>query len=101
MEELQLTQLVSSLTRITANSSTTIDLIFSSKRNLATSVASTPCDLSDHHIVSCQVNIKASRPIPSFVYSRSFNPLPTIIEIIINPNLIKTFCVGGALKISV
>ena len=73
MEELQLTQLVSSPTRITANSSTIIDLIFSSERNLATSVASTPCDLSDHHIVSCQVNIKASRPIPSFVYSRSLN----------------------------
>lgn len=72
-EELQLTQLVSSPTRITANSSTTIDLIFSSEWNLATSVASTPCDLSDHHIVSCQINIKATRPIPSFVYSRSFN----------------------------
>ena len=33
---------------------------------------------------------------------KTINPLPTIIEIsvfVINPNLIKKFCVGGALNI--
>ena len=29
----------------------------------------------------------------------TINPLPTIIEIIINPNLIKKFCMAGALNI--
>ena len=57
-------------TRITENSRTIIDLIFSSDQLTASEATVTPCSLSDHHIVSCQVKIKPPRPPQRFVHSR-------------------------------
>ena len=42
-------QLVSTPTRVTDNSMTTIDLIFSSDPHFTTNTTATPCSLSDHH----------------------------------------------------
>ena len=67
---LRLTQLVATPTRITENSRTIIDLIFSSDQLTASEATVTPCSLSDHHIVSCQVKIKPPRPPQRFVHSR-------------------------------
>ena len=75
--ELRLTQLVADPTRITENSRTIIDLIFSSDQLNASGATVTPCSLSDHHIVSCQVNIKPPRPPQRFVHSRLLHKCDT------------------------
>ena len=76
--ELQLEQLVSSPTRTTANSRTTIDLIFSSDLHTASTATVTPCSLSDHHIISCRINIKPTRRPQRFVHSRPLHKCDTV-----------------------
>ena len=75
--DLQLTQLVTAPTRITDSSRTIIDLIFCSNRMITSSATVTPCSLSDHHIVSCNINIKPTRPPPHFLQTRPLHRCDT------------------------
>jgi hypothetical protein len=53
MKMFSLTQLIESPTRITDNSSTTIDLVLVSDRDRVTQSGVIPCGFSDHHVVYC------------------------------------------------
>ena len=52
---------------------TTIDLIFSSDPYLTTNITATPCSLSDHHTISCNININVKCPLPTFIHTRPFH----------------------------
>ena len=63
-------KLISTPTRNTENSRTIFDLIFTSEQPSTALARVMPCSLSDHHIVSCLINTKPSRPPQRFAYSR-------------------------------
>ena len=52
---------------------TTTDLIFSSDPYLTTNTTATPCSLSDHHVISCNMNINLKHPFPTFIHTRPFH----------------------------
>lgn len=66
-----LTQLINEPTRITLNTSTLIDLIFTNNDEITykSDVIDLP-QFSDHHLVYCSVNIPIVRNTPRYIYRR-------------------------------
>lgn len=74
-EVLGLKQLVNKPTRITKKTNTLIDYIVVSENLRVLGSEVTPCDISDHQLLECQLdlNVPANNPVPRFV--RCFSSL--------------------------
>ena len=74
---LNLTQLISTPTRVTETSETLIDVILTSSETLIKSSGVQELTISDHFIVHCTLNLKSPKPQPVSITTRSyknFNP---------------------------
>ena len=72
--QLQLSQLITGDTRVTASSNTSIDLIFTNVPHLHSYSDVAPLALSDHYAVYTILNLKISNNFtPYFIRSRNFN----------------------------
>ena len=65
-------QLVQTFSRVSAQSKTVIDLLFSNS-DVVSSTGVCPCDISDHDIIKCKISMK-QKPSPfNFIYKRDFS----------------------------
>lgn len=70
LEELSLSQMINSPTRITTNSSSLIDCLITNNPDGCINQASIPMHMSDHNLVQCDITISDSRPIPITKFCR-------------------------------
>ena len=71
-ESFNLSQLITSPTRVTDSSSSIIDVIFTSKAKQVIKAGLIDCSISDHDIIFADLRLKASRPKVTYVKTRSF-----------------------------
>ena len=65
-------QLITGPTRVTATSETLIDVIATSNSALVTDSGVVKTHISDHYLVYVVLNLKAPKPLPTYVISRSY-----------------------------
>ena len=65
MQTLHLSQLVTEPTRITANSSSLIDLIITNKPNFVVHFKVLPCPVGDHELLTVTVNVRKDKKTPN------------------------------------
>ena len=64
IHDLSLTQLLDKPTRITANSSTLIDLIITNKKDFVISCDVLPCSVADHELITATINVRKEKRAP-------------------------------------
>ena len=69
---LNLTQLITSPTRETSESSTLIDVIMTSNPGLVVESGTVETHISDHHLVYSTLNLKLPKPTPTYVKTRCY-----------------------------
>ena len=69
---LNLTQLITSLTRETSESSTLIDVIMTSNPGLVVESGTVETRISDHHLVYSTLNLKLPKPTPTYAKTRCY-----------------------------
>ena len=67
-----LTQLVKAPTRVSETSKTIIDVALTTNENNINSCDVIQCEISDHNLVCLRLKLKAPRPRPSYVTTRSY-----------------------------
>ena len=69
---LNMKQLITEPTRVTATSETLIDVIMTSNSALVTDSGVVETHISDQYLVYVVLNLKAPKPLPTYVISRSY-----------------------------
>ena len=71
IHNLSLTQLIDRPTRITASSSTLIDLIITNKRDFIIHSDAMPCPVADHELITVTINVRKEKRTPCMKTFRS------------------------------
>jgi hypothetical protein len=69
---LNLVQLIDKPTRVTLQSSSLIDVIMTSSESLIVKSGVVEVNISDHFLVSCELNLKKPKLKPTYINARSF-----------------------------
>ena len=78
---LNLTQLVTSPTRETSESSTLIDVIMTSNPGLVVESGTVETHISDNHLVYSTLNLKLPKPTPTYVKTRCYSFLGNLAQV--------------------
>ena len=102
MQALHLSQLVSEPTRITANSSSLIDLIITNKPNFVVHFKVLPCPVGDHELLTVTVNVRKDKKLPTVKtvrslenYSQNYFCDLLLNELCILDSILYTDCVNN------